>query len=286
MSSDFEKRSIADFGLKLAHLEGILGAYLPRRVFDSVVQQQAIDTNKSSFSRLSSGQRKAANWELGRFIEMFELAQHGFDYRLFHEPFDSFVAALQSAGVGSYGATAACRLREALRRAVAPGAEIGLHRDRQLNVGGIGGEEEIGVMTLTRRDRVSLTVPLQPSATASSFLMLLHDFPAGRATSCLMPSHFAPDHVIATTSRQSSLRLPFAKSGYLSFPVAGESGYRCLYGIQSATDLAAYVGLEGAAERVVDITGPQIVLLVDFLENASAQLKAGTHVSFAEYLMK
>jgi hypothetical protein len=283
MRNDFEKRSIPDMGQKLSHLEGILGAYLPQRVFDSDVQQKEIDCNKFAFSRLRSGQRRAANWELGRFIELFELAKFGFDYRVFFGSFEQFEADLQRAGVGSYGTPVAQRLREALRAEVSPKAEITVRRDKLLNVGGIGGfEEDAGVLCLTKRDNVTLTVPLKPVNSGQDYLLLLHDFPSDRATSCLMPSVFAPEYEVSGTS----IRLPMHTSGYLSFPVNGEGGYRCLYGIQSSTNLASFIGLENADEGVLDIHSHQIALLVDYLVNAAPEERAKTHVSFGEYLLK
>ena len=283
MSNDFEKQYITDFGQKLSHLEGILGAYLPRRIFDAEVQQKTIDCNKFTFSRLRSGQRKAANWELGRFIELFELAQYGFDYRLFQMPFDAFSQALEQAGIGSHGATAAHRLREALRSKVAPGAEIKVERDRRLNVGGIGGfAEEPGLVCLTPRDRVTVTVPLHSRAGHHNHLLVLHDFPGGRATSCLMPSLFAPE----TGVTGASIRLPVPDSGYLSFPVAGTPGYRCIYGIQCAPDLIGALDLRDPADGVVEIRDQQIVLLVDYLTNARSNEQAPGFVSFGEYLLK
>lgn len=283
MSTEFDKRYIADFGQKLAHLEGILGAYLPRHVFESEAQQNLIDCNKFTYSRLRIGQRKAANWELAQFIELFDLARHGFDYLLFLEPFEDFEASLAQAGVGSHGVTARERLRETLRAEVPEAAKITLHLGWRLNVGGIGQTEDgPGLMCLTARDSVTLNVPLRPSTTGSSYLLLLHDFPAARATSCLMPSVFAPERAVSGVS----LRLPQAASGYLSFPVGGQSGYRCLYGLQSPTDVADFIGLEKTDEGVVDIQSHQIALLVDYLSNVAPAERAQTQVSFAEYLLK
>lgn len=283
MSSDFEKRPIADFGRKLAHLEGILGAYLPRHVFDGDVQQKRIDCNKSAFSRLRSGKRQAANWELGRFIELFDLGRYGFDYRLFVSAFDVFEADLKHAGVGSYGSTAAHRLRETLRHEVDETARIAIIRDRRLGAGGIGiSDEDTELLCLSNRDKVALKVPIKPQNAATDYLLLLHDFPGGRATSCLMPSVFAPDQQLTAPT----LRLPQVKSNVLSFPVGGVGGYRCLYGIQSAVDLAAYIGLVDATNTVPDILDHQVTMLVDYLANMSAQERAQTYVSFGEYLLK
>lgn len=283
MSSDFEKRSIADLGQKLSHIEGILGAYLPKHVFDGDVQQRTIDCTKYSFSRMRSGQRKAANWELARFIELFDLARFGFDYRLFFGSFEEFDAALRKAGVGSYGSSVAERLRETLREQVASDAEIKIGRDRRLNVGGIGGlENETGLLSLTQRDTVTLTVPLAPMANEKSYFLLLHDFPAERAMSCLMPSVFAPEREVSGTS----LRLPLVASGHISFPVGGTSGYRCLYSIQTTTDLVSYIGLEDAEHGTPDIHSRQITMLVDFLANAASAGKERIHVGFGEYLLK
>ena len=283
MSDDFEKHAMPDFGRKLAHLEGILGAYLPKRVFSSAVQQKCIDCTKSTFTRICSGQRKVANWELGRFVELFELGRHGFDYRLFLLSFEEFDAALRSRGVGSFGVSARFRLRELLRSHVDSSSPIRIMRDRRLNVGGIGGTEtEDGIMCLTAWHSVSLTIPLELAAGESAYMLLLHDFPDGRATSCLMPSSYAPEHRVST----QTLRLPQPSSGFLSFPVHGVSGYRCLYGIQSKTDLAAYVGLQGATDMVADIDNHQIAMLVDFLGNVSAHERAQTRVTFTEYILK
>lgn len=283
MSIDFEKRSIEDFGQKLSHLEGLLGAYLPQRLFDSNVQQKTIDCNKFSFSRLRTGARKAANWELARFIDLFDLAKYGFDYRLFFESFTQFDAVLKQAGVGSYGASAQQQLREALRKACEPGANIKVTRDRRLNIGGIGGAEERGgILCLNSWDKVTLRLPLKPSSGEQDYMLLLHDYPDGRATSCLMPSVFAPEHEVTGTN----LRLPLSSSGYLSFPVGGKSGYRCLYGIQSPTDLAACIGLKTPEFSIVDIDGHQIATLVDYLLHVSDDERLGTQVSFAEYMLQ
>lgn len=283
MSNDFEKRFIADLGQKLGHLEGILGAYLPQRVFDRAVQQKTIDCSKSAFSRLLSGQRRAANWELARFVELFELARNGFDYRLFFGSINEFESSLEQAGIGSCGVSARYRLREALRNEVSPMAEIKVFRDRLLNVGGIGeAEKDSGILCLTSRHNVSLTVPLVPPTSERNFLLLLHDYPDGRATSCLMPSVFAPEYEIGG----NSVRLPLSSSGYLSFPVNGKSGYRCLYGLQSPTDLASLIELEKPEEGVVDIHDHQIATLVDYLLNVSSGERAQTYVTFAEYFLK
>lgn len=283
MSSDFEKRSIADLGQKLSHIEGILGAYLPKHVFDGDVQQRTIDCTKYSFSRMRSGQRKAANWELARLIELFNLSRFDFDYRLFFGSFEEFDTALRRAGVGSYGSSVAERLRETLRAQVALDAEIKIRRDRRLNVGGIGGlEDDIGLTSLTQRDTVTLTVPLAPVENERSYLLLLHDFPSERAMSCLMPSVFAPAREVSG----SSVRLPLVASGHLSFPVGGTSGYRCLYGIQTNTDLVSYIGLEDAENATPDIHSHQITMLVDYLANATTPGKERIHVSFGEYLLK
>ncbi len=291
MNEEFEKRYIPDFGQKLAHLEGILGAYLPRRVFDTEVQQKSIDCNKSAFSRLRSGARKAQNWELGRLAELFELNRYGLDYRLFHESFDAFDAILRKSGVGSHGALAAHHLREALRRNVTPGAEIKITRGRKLNVGGIGEvAPEPGILRLNSRDIVNLTVPLRKSGERLEHLLLLHDYPDGRVTSCLMPSVYAPE----TEVTGSSVRLPLSSSGHLSFPVGGKSGYRCLYAIQSATDLADHIGLKDLLDDlglpaveagVVSIEAHQIATLVAVIENASGEPGERIHIAFAEYLL-
>lgn len=291
MNEEFEKRYIPDFGQKLAHLEGLLGAYLPRRVFDTEVQQKTIDCNKSAFSRLRSGARKAQNWELGRFAELFELNRYGLDYRLFHEPFDTFDAILRKAGVGSHGALAAHHLREALRRNVTPGAEIRITRGRKLNVGGIGEvAAEPGILRLNSRDTVNLTIPLRRSGNRTEHLLLLHDYPNGRATSCLMPSVYAPE----TEVTGSSVTLPLTSSGHLTFPVGGQSGYRCLYAIQSATDLADHIGLKDVLDDlglpaveagVLNIETHHMAALVDVIENASGKPGERVHIAFAEYLL-
>ena len=283
MSNEFEKRPIADLGQKLAHLEGILGAYLPRLEFDADMQQKVLDCTKFSFSRLRSGKRHAANWELARFIELFDLASSGFDYRLFLGSFEEFETSLKRAGIGSYGSAAAHRLREVLRQQVKANARITIHRDRRLSAGGIGTiDEDLGVMCLTHRDKVSLQVPIRKEGVATDHLLLLQDFPAGRATSCLMPSYFAPEPRLT----QPNLRLPQSVSGYLSFPVGGKAGYRCLYGIQSSLDLATYIGLDNTADSVPDIQDHHVAMLVDFLGNMSAHQRAQTSVSFGEYLVK
>jgi hypothetical protein len=127
-----------------------------------------------------------------------------------------------------------------------------------------------------------LTVPLAPMAKEKSYFLLLHDFPAERAMSCLMPSVFAPEREVSGTS----LRLPLVASGHISFPVGGTSGYRCLYGIQTTTDLVSYIGLEDAEHGTPDIHSRQITMLVDFLANAASAGKERLHVGFGEYLLK
>jgi hypothetical protein len=283
LTADFEKHRIGDFGQKLAHLEGILGAYLPSHVFDSEEQKRAIQCDKFAFSRLKSGKRMAANHELGRFIEIFDLARHGFDYRLFLLPFDEFDRALGQAGVGSYGTTAAERLRERLRSLVDRSAEIAIRRDRPLNVGGIGySAPETGPMILSPRDKVRLTVPLAPVSTEVRHVLLLHDFPAHRAMSCLVPSVFAPDPVGAG----ATLRLPQDTSGYLAFPVGGLPGYRCLYAIQSGLDLGDYIGLSESDATVPDVTAAQIALLLDVVTRLSDERHDALRITFGEYLLK
>ena len=97
-----------------------------------------------------------------------------------------------------------------------------------------------------------------------------------------MPSYFAPEPRLT----QPNLRLPQSVSGYLSFPVGGKAGYRCLYGIQSSLDLATYIGLDNTADSVPDIQDHHVAMLVDFLGNMSAHQRAQTSVSFGEYLVK
>lgn len=283
MSIEFEKHTIADFGQKLAHAEGILGAYLPSHVFDSDVQQKTIDCNKYAFSRLKSGKRMAANWELARFIELLDLAKYGFDYRIFLLPFEGFSQELRRAGVGSYGATAAEQLRESLRKMVDTDAKISIHRERLLNVGGIGNiDENPSLLCLSHRDKVTLKMPLRPSRAEANHFLLLHDFPAERAMSCLMPSVFAPDQQVAG----QSLRLPQTSSGYMSFPVGGAAGYRCLYGIQSVMNLSNYIGLQDETSTVPEVNSGQVALLVDLLTNLSAKERHRIYVSFGEYFLK
>ena len=279
MTQDFDRHRIADFGQKLAHLEGILGAYLPRIVFDSDVQQRQIDCDKFVFSRLRNGKRMAANWELARFVELFDLARFGFDYRLFLLPFDAFSDSLRRAGVGSYGATAAHHLREALRARVDPRARISIRCGRVLGIGGIGEEPEPGLTTLTPLDRVTLHLPPGPVA---GHLLLLHDHPAGRAMACLMPSTYAPDGKVTT----QGLVLPQLRSDHSSFPVGGDPGYRCLYAVRSRIDLAQLIGLDGADSGVPDVTTGQVAVLVDLMTNAAATDGDLLHVAFGEYLLK
>lgn len=283
MSDEFDKHETQDFSRKLSHLEGVLGAYLPKHVFDSTHQQKVLDRDKHSFSRLKSGKRNAANWELGRLIELFDLGHHGFDYTLFLIPFDVFERGLKSAGVGSYGTTAGERLREKLRARVGPKAEIKILRDSRLSVGGIGYvEDETGPTCLTPRSRVRLDVPLDPRATSPSYLLLLHDFPAERAMECLMPSIYAPGRQVTGASH----RLPQPLAPELSFRVGGAPGYRCLYGIQAGFDLAEYIGLAEPENGVTEIYAEQVAQLVDLLENPSDKIRAELFVSFGEYLLK
>ena len=96
-----------------------------------------------------------------------------------------------------------------------------------------------------------------------------------------MPSVFAPETEVAGTR----LRLPLNSSGHLSFPVGGKGGYRCLYGLQSPTNLARYIDLDAAEDGVLDIHDHQINMLVDFLQNVSAEERAKTHLSFAKYVL-
>ena len=138
------------------------------------------------------------------------------------------------------------------------------------------------MLCLTKRDNVTLTIPLKPTNSGQDYLLLLHDFPSDRGTSCLMPSIFAPEYEVSG----ASIRLPMHTSGYLSFPVNGVGGYRCLYGIQSPTHLASFIGLSDADEKVTDIQSYHIALLVDYLVNAAQEERANTHVSFGEYLLK
>lgn len=283
MMAEFEKHTIEDFGQKLAHLEGLLGAYLPKHTFGSELQQQVLDCNKFQFSRLKSGKRMAANWELARFIDLFDLARFRFDYRLFLEPFTDFDAALKRAGVGSYGVSTEGQLREALRQRIDPTTPISIHRDRVLNVGGIGGDEDHGGLAyFTPRDKVTLKITLRKPVKQAGHFLLLHDFPNGRAMSCLMPSMFAPEPL----SDRQTFRLPQSSSGYLAFPVSGDAGYRCLYGLHTVTNLPDYIGLTDATSGVVDLTFAQVALLVDFLTHVSEKGDESVYVSFGEYLLK
>ncbi|MEE3317021.1 MAG: hypothetical protein VX202_04600 [Pseudomonadota bacterium] len=283
MYSEYEKHAIEDLGQKLAHLEGVLGAYLPQEVFDSEAQQKRLKCNKYSFSRMKSGIRRASNWELSNFVEMFDLARYGLDYRVFLLAMDAFNSELKDRGVGTYGATSAEQFREVLRAQIDPTAPITIHRDKTMNVGGIGySDPDPKVVTLTARDRVALRVPLFPSPEPARYLLLLHDFPARRSTSCLMPSEYAPDEI----GSGQTLTLPQHESGLLTFPVGGETGYRCMYGIQSSVDLGTYVGLKDPTNTVPEFTPAHMAALVDFLKNASEDLKAATHVTFGEYLLK
>ena len=204
-------------------------------------------------------------------------------YRLFLSPFEAFDAALRQAGVGSYGSTAAERLRERLRGLVKGPGGIVIHRDSPLNVGGIGhSDTQRGPMVLTPRDRVRLTVPLVSGSTKARHLLLLHDFPAHRATSCLVPSVFAPDPIDDGTT----LRLPQVSSGHMSFPVGGLPGYRCLYGIQSAFDLGRSIGLYDGEAEVPDVTAAQVALLLDAVTRLVDERHGIINVTFGEYLLK
>lgn len=283
LSDDFEKRNVPDLGRKLAHLEGIMGAYLPRRVFDTTVQQRELDCDKSAFSRLLKGERKLANWEAGVLAELFGLTRFSLDYRIFSKPFEEFDLALKQASVGSYGTTAAFELRERLRKMVTEHAKIKISIDRRLNVGGIGAtNDDAGILTLSSRHRVNLTIPLQTMVDDTSYLLLLHDHPAARGTSCLMPSIFAPE--VRVQGKQ--LRLPQSVTGEISFPVSNDPGYRCLYGIQSSSNLANLIGLENADEGVLDVHERQISLLVAYLTHASRSERAQVHITFAEYVIE
>lgn len=282
VSIDFQKHTVEDLGRKLAHIEGIMGAYLPSHVFDSKELERKIDSTKFAVSRLKSGQRKAANWELGRMIDLFDLARYGFDYRLFLLSFGDFCAALKAAGVGSYGASVAGHLRDLLRESVPKGGKILIRTIRKMNVGGIGFEDDSPHLPSFRWGaRVTLQVALAPPKEAGQYFMLLHDFPAGRSMACLMPSKYAPDHRI--TGR--TLILPQLESNTESFFVGGKPGYRCFYGIQSPFDLAALLQFENASLEVPELTAGQVTVLLDVLRTLPGEHRAALRVHFAEYLL-
>ncbi|WP_333713915.1 hypothetical protein [Yoonia sp.] len=282
MNIDFQKHTITDLGRKLAHIEGVTGAYLPSHVFDSKELERTIDTTKFSVSRMKTGQRKAANWELARFVDLFDLARFGFDYRLFLLEFPEFCAALKAAGVGSYGASVAEHLRETLREGVPQGGKILIRTDMRLSVGGIGFEDDGPRLPSFRWGaRVTLQIALAPLKEAGHYLLLLHDFPAGRSMGSLMPSRYAPDHRITG----QTLILPQLLSNEESFFVGGKPGYRCLYGIQSPFDLAALLGFEDASAHVPELTSRQVTVLLEVLRNLPAEHRAAIRINFGEYLL-
>ncbi|WGW03629.1 hypothetical protein [Tropicibacter oceani] len=280
-STDSAKRALPDLGRKLDHLEGLLGAYLPRRSFLGSEQQRALDCDKPAFSRMRSGQRMVANWELARFVEVFRLSDNGLDYRVFLQPFDDFDAALRRASVGSYGQSATARLREALRRLVPKAQPIVIRRDMRLNVGGIGGAPaQDQILRLRQSNRVCLTIPLA-ACDERRHLFVLHDFPRARAMSCLMPSLFAPQTAVSGTT----VTLPLPGSGHADFFVGGDPGYRCLYGIQCQQDIARMIALEDAETSVPGIRDDQFALLIDILESGALGDKSRVSVTFAEYIL-
>jgi hypothetical protein len=282
MDSEFENQRIEDFGEKLDHAEGLLGAYLPSRVFDSAYQKQMLECTKFSFSRLRNGRRPAMYWELGRFVDLFDLGRHGLDYRVFLRPFAQYCQALQDAGVGSHGASSNERLREVLRREITPEARISIRIEGSLAVGGIGSTpDSLGIKRLSTRDSVTLTVPLAPEAEAGTFLFVLHDFPAGREMQVLMPSRFAP----VRTVHRREIRLPQPESGEPNFPVNGVPGYRCLYGIQSNIDLTDLLALAESDTTVPDIGLAEIVMLMDVLTRSSQSEVLKFRISFGEYVL-
>ncbi len=282
MTSEFEGQRIADFGEKLDHAEGLLGAYLPSHVFDSAYQKQMLGCTKFSFSRLRNGRRTAVNWELGRFADLFDLGGHGLDYRVFLLPYAQYCEALQQAGVGSHGASANERLRETLRKEITSDARIVIRIEGSLAVGGIGATPDaLGIKRLTTRDKVTLTVPLAPFAEAGGHMLLLHDFPAGREMQVLMPSVYAP----VPMAQRKELRLPQSGSGYTNFPVSGIPGYRCLYAIQSSLNLAELLSLTDPVATVPDIGLAEIVLLMDVLTRLSKNEQLKFHISFGEYIL-
>jgi len=281
MSNDFEKHWIPDLGQKLAHLEGVLGAYLPKHTFDGGFQQGAVDADKYSFSRLRNGRRQVSNWELGCFIEIFDLARYELDYRVFLKPLNEFEKVLRQSGVGSYGSTAAEQMRELLRASVNVVEQIKISRDRRLNVGGIGAEEEEPDMPcLTPRDRVALTVPLKMSE-PSDHLLLLHDFPSARSMSTLLPSLYAPEPVPVG----QSIRLPQTASGYVTFPVGGKPGYRCLYAIRTDLDLTRLLELQDPENTVPEVNPQKMALFMNALKNAVLNKNRPVQIAFGEYVL-
>ncbi|MEL6960367.1 MAG: hypothetical protein AAGL89_15590 [Pseudomonadota bacterium] len=283
MSSEFDKHLIPDMAQKLSHLEGVLGAYLPSHVFTSGEQIRVIDGTKYALSRLRSGERRAANWELGRLAELFSLPKYGLDYRLFLRPYDEFEAALSAAAVGSYGATAALRLREELFNRCDPNAEITITRDARLGPGGIGHQDSLdGLIVLTHRDKISLNIPLLGSNSGSDHVLLLNDFPDMRVMTCLMPSIYAPENGV----RGDRLRVPTHESGYDKLPVGGKPGYMRLYAVQTSTDLAAYLGLHDAEHQLMDLDSEQTARLMDFVLNSTEFSDGKARIGCTEYLLQ
>lgn len=279
---DLEKRKLPDLGEKISHLEGIMGAYLPSTSFDGKVQQKLLGHDKAVFSRMKSGQRHVTNWELGRLTDHFQLSTYDLDYRVFLNAFDTFETALREKGVGAYGDTASGQLRKTLRQRIIAKHPIEILNVRKLNVGGIGMEhEDDGLMKLRPSSQVTVTVRLTLDTAVAPYLIILHDFPERHAMSCLMPSKFAP----ASRISESILHLPLPDSGFVSFPVGGPPGYRCLYAIQSSKNFPSVLGLEEPEFGVMDITHDQLSQMLVILENAKDDAHGTSAVTFAEYTL-
>jgi hypothetical protein len=279
---DLEKRKIPDLGEKISHLEGVMGAYLPNSSFDGKIQQKLLGCDKTVFSRMKSGQRHVANWELGRLTDHFRLSTYKLDYRVFLNDFDGFDSALREKGVGTYGDTASGQLRKALRQRIDMDHPVEIRRVRDLNVGGIGMEhEDDSLLRLRPSSQVTVSIRLTINIAVAPFLFILHDYPEGHAMSCLMPSKYAP----ASRVSGDILHLPLPASGLVAFPVGGRPGYRCLYAIQSSKNFPRIIGLEGPESGVVDITHDQLAQMLIILENTRNGAQGVSAVTFAEYTL-
>ena len=66
--------------------------------------------------------------------------------------------------------------------------------------------------------------------------------------------------------------------------MAGEPGYRCLYGVETPTDLTGALGLAVNESAPAFVTIDQWHVLVRTLANMPDRTRAKCRVSFAEYV--
>lgn len=200
-------KPVADLGEKLDHLEGVLGYKFDARYFRSSYLAELCRTSPTQWSRKRGGGEAVSNFELSKLVDRFELGPK-LDYRLFRLDLDAFKAALEQAGVGTYGPRTGNRYRQMLIDAADRRKRIAICRAEDSQRGGIGrvSDASMSDARLYVGDLVYLHIPIP----AAGHLVVLNDDRKAE-THCLMPSLYAPHTAVTGNSVQvpTSLEYPY-----------------------------------------------------------------------------